>query len=152
MKSTRTYQQQLQELNGYARNQLTRYLSPEFELFNINAFQYLLLQSFAAPFATTLSDYAQSQHTSLHKIQCNLRYLEEHQLLTYDHFNLQTPDIVLTKLGQLALMHIQEVIDQHYELQWNQYNEKDKEWIMEGLQRVNDTLRYLHTKEKDNHE
>ena len=145
------YEQQVEELNRKLTFQRSRYLKEEYEHYRITDMQYSVLSYIQQHPCTTIGSVAKALHTDAGNMSALCKKLEHSGYLIRKkrEQDERIVELCTSQSGALCVQTISRKIQQHYEEQWRQYNYKDKELIVKGLEKLNQFLDTIMRKESD---
>ena len=143
------YEQQVEELNRKLTFQRSRYLKEEYEHYRITDMQYSVLSYIQQHPCTTIGSVANALHTDAGNMSALCKKLEHSGYLIRKkrEQDERIVELCTSQSGALCVQTISRKIQQHYEEQWKQYNYKDKEIIVKGLEKLNQFLDAIMRKE-----
>ena len=143
------YEQQVEELNRKLTFQRSRYLKEEYEHYRITDMQYSVLSYIQQHPCTTIGSVAKALHTDAGNMSALCKKLEHSGYLIRKkrEQDERIVELCTSQSGALCVQTISRKIQQHYEEQWKQYNYKDKEIIVKGLEKLNQFLDAIMRKE-----
>lgn len=148
------YQKQMEELNHKINRHDAAFLRPLLQNYHISELQYKVLSYIKEHTACTIGMLAKALQQDAGNMSSLCKKLEQMNLLLRIR-NAKDERIVnlsLSKQGSKCVDDIHTYIVNHYEKQWSQYNMKDKEIILQGLQKLNQFFETLSLKDGDLHE
>lgn len=143
------YEQQVEELNRKLTFQRSRYLKEEYEHYRITDMQYSVLSYIQQHPCTTIGSVAKALHIDAGNMSALCKKLEHSGYLIRKkrEQDERIVELCTSQSGALCVQTISRKIQQHYEEQWKQYNYKDKEIIVKGLEKLNQFLDAIMRKE-----
>lgn len=146
------YQKQIEQLNLKIHRGFSDFLRPYYKVYHISDIQYQTLNHIYEYDASTIGACAKALKQDAGNMSSLCKKLEKKGFIKREK-NRQDERIVelhmLTK-GKQCVEDIHLKTHQHYEKQWKQYNEDDKELILKGLIKLNQFLE-IATKKEGNH-
>lgn len=145
------YEQQVEELNRKLTFQRSRYLKEEYEHYHITDMQYSVLSYIQQHPRTTIGSVAKTLHTDAGNMSALCKKLERSGYLIRkkSERDERIVELCTSEQGMHCVQAISTKIQTHYEEQWEQYNSRDKEMIMKGLEKLNQFLDTIMRKEKN---
>lgn len=138
MKST-CYQKQMEELTHKINRHDAAFLRPLLQHYHMSELQYKVLSYILEHHACTIGSVAKALCQDAGNMSSLCKKLEQMNLLQRIR-NKQDERIVNLSVSGKGIQFVQDIhtyMEQHYEEQWQQYNTKDKEIILQGLQKLN---------------
>lgn len=148
-----TYQKQIERIYRKLNHRSTGFLRPYYEKYQISELQYRVLSHIQEHTACTIGACAKAlqQDAGNMSVTCKklkkLGYIFRKRSVSDERVVLLYP----TESGKACIHTIHDAMYQHYQKQWNYYNDKDKELIVKGLQKLEQFIEMINEKE-DPHE
>lgn len=143
------YLKQIEELNLNIHREFSDFLRPFCKPYHISDIQYQTLHHIYEHDCCTVGECAKAlkqdagNMSSLCKKLENAGFIKRHK----NRHDERVVELQMQDKGKHCMEDILEKTHQHYEKQWTQYNEDDKELILKGLTKLNQFIKIATKKE-----
>lgn len=147
---SKLYEQHVEELNRKLLFHRSHILKKEYKRYHITDTQYMVLSFIDQHPKTTIGAVAKALHMDAGNTSSLCKKLEKAGYLYRKKSDRDERIVELSTsdTGSRCVVVIAQKLQEHYEAQWDQYNCKDKEMILNGLEKLNQFLDSITKKEK----
>lgn len=133
------YQRQMEELNYKINRHMAAFLHPILHHYHITELQYQTISYIKKHEACAIGEVAKALHQDAGNMSCLCKKLEKMKFIQRKRSveDERIVNLYICEQGTLCLNDIDSFTQAHYDKQWKCYSDKDKEIILNGLQKLN---------------